>query len=108
MACETAFSFYMSTVGLVLTFILTDHPLSAGLPASPISNAVSITTAVWISERGQRRPLTLSQAASATFTYVVVADDSRTPHVEQGYVEVTMGDSVFPTKHFAITVAPHF
>jgi len=107
MSTEAAFSCAVSTVGLVLPFILTDPASPDGTTGGPISNAQSAAV-VWISHRGLRRNLVLSNPASATFTYVVNMVDTRSPHIEEGYLEVTIGGAVFLTSHFAFNVTPHF
>lgn len=107
MSSDAAFSCAVSTVGLVLPFILTDPTSADGTAGAPISNAQSATV-VWLNQRGLRRNLTLSAAASATFTYIVSMGDTRSEHLEQGYLEVTIGGAVFLTSHFAFNVTPHF
>jgi hypothetical protein len=102
---EQAFSCMVSTVGLVLPFILVDPPLDDGVA---ISNAQSVTACVWITQEGIRRPLVLSNTGSAIFTYTVSMGDTRTPKSERGYLEVTIGQAVFPTSHFVFLVTPHF
>ena len=101
---EEAFSCAVSTVGLVLPFILVDPPL---VDAIAVSNAQS-ATCVWITQDGRRRPLAVSNAGSAVFTYTVSMGDTRSPKSERGYLEVTIGDTVFPTSHFVFLVTPHF
>ena len=105
MAVEGAFSCAVSTVGLVLPFILVDPPLENGVA---MSNAQSVTACVWITQEGIRRPLVLSNTQSAIFTYTVSMGDTRTAKSERGYLEVTIGGNVFPTSHFVFHVVPHF
>ena len=100
-------SFAVSTIGLVIPFVLTDPPIS-GFGAVPISNATLVTSCTWLNNRGQGRILTLSQAVSATFTYVVSGYDSRVAHVEEGYLEVKFGTNAFYTSSFLMTVFQHF
>lgn len=104
---EAAFSCFVSTVGLVLPFVLTDPALGWASTGLPISNAES-ATAVWINTQGFRRVLTFSNADSAVFTYVLSQQDTRSPHIETGYLEVTIGGAVFPTSTFVFRVNPHF
>ena len=99
-----AFSCMVSTVGLVLPFILVDPPLA---DAVAISNATSVT-AVWLTHDGRRRPLVASQVGSAVFTYTLSMGDTRSPRSELGYLEITIGATVFPTSHFTFLVRPHF
>ena len=101
-------SFAVSTVGLVIPFALINPVASGDVGYVPISNAVAVTSVTWIAHNGQRRPLTLSQPISATFTYTVSAGDSRTPHIEEGYLEVTFGDNRFMTSTFRMVVHQHF
>src|SRR6266568_5033048 len=107
MPTNAAFSFFVSTVGLVLPFVLTDRPLADGLAGAPISNAESAAV-TWINEDGKRRSLVLSYADSAVFTYIVSMLDSRHAHVEQGYLQVSFGTNTFMTSHFLVNVTPHF
>ena len=101
-------SFPVSTVGLIVPFVLTNEGFSGNV-GSLVSNAISITSCVWISERGVRRALTLSQSVSATFTYTISAGDSRFPHVEAGYLEVVYGGNVFfGVSSFLMVVHQHF
>jgi len=104
---EAAFSCFVSTVGLVLPFVLVDPPLAPATEGATISNAESAVV-TWINQQGLRRALTLSYAASATFTYVLSMADTRSPHVEAGYLEVRFGTNVYPTSHFLLNVVPHF
>ena len=104
---DVAFSCAVSTVGLILPFILTDPPLSAGLPGNPISNAASASV-TWITATGGRRGLALSSPTSAVFTYTTSMGDTRSPRLEEGYLEVTIGGAVFPTSSFLFRVIPHF
>jgi hypothetical protein len=101
-------SFAVSTVGLIIPFALTDPVDSATGTASPISNAIAITTAVWVSQSGKRRALVLSQPTSATFTYQISAADSRMPHIEEGYLEVVFADHIFFTETFRVNCYQHF
>ena len=101
-------SFAVNTIGLVIPFCLIDPFLSGGGGGLPISNAINVTTATWIAHNGKRRPLTLSQAVSATFTYIVSASDSRSPHIEEGYIEVRFDEHTFATSSFKINVYQHF
>lgn len=104
---EVAFSCFVSTVGLVLPFVLVDSPLSAGMDGMPISNAESASV-TWVNQAGLRRSLTFSNALSAVFTYVLSAGDTRTPHQEQGYLLVSMGTACYPTAPFLFRVVDHF
>lgn len=101
-------SFAVSTVGLVIPFALINLPLSGASEVTPISNAINATSVVWVSQNGKRRPLTLSQALSATFTYVVSAGDSQSPHIEEGYLEVAFDTNIFSTSAFDMQVHQHF
>lgn len=101
-------SFAVSTVGLVIPFALIDPLASGAIGSTPISNAVAVTSATWVAQSGKRRPLTLSQAVSATFTYVVSAGDSRFPHIETGILEIAFDDNRFWTSSFAVNVYQHF
>lgn len=107
MSTNAAFSCFVSTVGLVLPFILTDPFLADDVPGPPISNAQSAAV-VWINQQAIRRNLVLSNPASATFTYIVSMADTRSPHLEEGYLEVTIGAGVFLTSAFVFHVTPHF
>ena len=101
-------SFPVSTVGLVIPFVLTEEGFVDGQGAV-LSNAVSITSCIWVSERGMRRELTMSQPVSATFTYTISAGDSRFPHVEAGYLEVRYGTNVFfGISSFMMNIHQHF
>jgi hypothetical protein len=104
---ETAFSCFVSTVGLVLPFVLTDPPVSAGLQGVAISNAESATV-TWINQAGFRRSLVLSNADSAVYTYILSLGDTRSPHAEQGYLLVDFGGTVVMTSAFTFVVHPHF
>lgn len=107
MDCAIEFTCAASTVGLVLPFILVDPPVPPATEGLPISNAESATV-VWLSQSGQRRPLQLSYAESATFTYTLSMGDTRIPHSESGVLQVTFGTGVFFTSAFQFVVAPHF
>jgi hypothetical protein len=101
-------SFAVSTIGLIIPFCLIDPLLSGMTGGIPISNAIHVTTATWIAHNGKRRPLTLSQAVSATWTYQISAGDSRTPHIEEGYLEVRFAENTFHTSTFRMSVYQHF
>ncbi len=106
-------SFAVSTIGLVIPFCLVDPVTSSFEGSTPISNAIAATSVVWVANNGKRRPLTLSQSVSATFTYTVSAADSRAPHIEEGCLEVTFGASPgvvnrFYTATFSVNVFQHF
>jgi hypothetical protein len=101
-------SFAVSTIGLIIPFCLYDPIASATGEKIPISNAIAITSATWVAHNGRRRPLTLSQAISATFVYQVSAMDSRTAHIEEGYLEICFAENVFATSSFQMCVFPHF
>ena len=106
-------SFAVGTIGLVIPFCLINPLLPDASSSIPISNALAANTVVWVAHNGKRRPLTLSQPVSATFTYVVSADDSRMPHVEEGRVEITFGSppgvvNRFYTSAFGVNVYQHF
>ena len=107
MAADVAFSCAVSTVGLVLPFILTDPPSLDGVTGSPISNALH-ATAVWLTQTGARRVLTLSNAQSAVFTYTLSMGDTRSPRLEEGYIEVSISGAVFPSSSFCLHIVPHF
>lgn len=108
MGVNAAISFPVSTVGLVLHFVVTDAPISAGvMTGAPISNAVS-ANCIWINQGGKQRPLALGSPVSADFTYTVTINDSRSPHVEEGYLQVSFDTNVFYTSHFLMHVVPHF
>lgn len=103
-----AVSFAVSTIGLIIPFCLIDPLLSGMSSGTPISNAVAITSAIWVAHNGRRRPLVLSQAMSATFTYQISSVDSRTPHIEEGYIEVHFAENTFHTSTFQVNVYQHF
>lgn len=101
MSCEESdVSFAVSTIGLIIPFIVTEN-------GYPISNAVSANV-TWIAQNGVTRPLTLSIPVSAVFVYQVSLADSRIPHLEQGYLRVSYNTTVFYTSSFTINVVPHF
>lgn len=107
MSCEESdVSFAMSTVGLIIPFVITDGIDASGMPI-PISNSLSANV-TWIAQNGVQRPLTLTIPVSAVFIYQVTLRDSRTPHTEQGYLQVSFGTNVFYTSSFTVNVAPHF
>lgn len=95
------------TIGLVVPFILID-PLVSGGTATPISNAISATSVTWLAQNGLRRQLTLSQSVSATFTYVFSAGDTRSPHIEEGVLEVAFGTNRFYSTTFDVNIFPYF
>ena len=101
-------SFAVSTIGLVIPFSLIDPLASGATSGTPLSNALSITSATWIAQNGKHRPLTLSQASFALFTYVISAGDSRVPHIEEGYLEVRYEGNAFMTSNFRMNVYQHF
>lgn len=108
MSCDdVAFSCFVSTVGLVLPFVLTDPVLAAGMAGTPISNAASASV-TWINQQGLRRVLAYSNETSAVFTYTLSAGDTRTAHQEQGYLVVSIGTAVYPTAPFLFRVVDHF
>ena len=101
MACEESdVSFAVSTVGLIIPFVVTDNGI-------PISNALSANV-TWIAQNGVQRPLTLTIPVSAVFVYQTTIKDSRVPHTEQGYLQVSYGTNVFYTSSFTVNVVPHF
>lgn len=97
----------VSTIGLVVPFVLID-PVGSGGSGIPLSNAVSITSVVWVAHNGKRRALALSQPISATFTYTMSAGDTRMPHIEEGYLEVAFGTNLFCTSTFSVNIFQHF
>jgi hypothetical protein len=103
-----AVSFAVSTIGLVIPFCLIDPLVSGSEGGVPISNAIQITSATWVAHDGRQRPLTLSQPISALFTYQLTAADSRTPHIEEGYVEVRFAEKTFKTGTFAVNCFQSF
>ena len=107
MSLDAAFSCPVSTVGLVLPFVLTDPPTLEGFTGIPVSNAESATV-TWLNQHGGRRLLTLSNADSATFTYILSMADTRSPHIEEGVLQVSIGTAVFFTSAFLFRVNPHF
>jgi len=98
---EADISCTISTVGLLIPFVLTD-PIG-----TPISNALSANV-TWISQDGKQRPLTLTIPASAVFVYTTSIADTRSPHHEEGYLAVSFGSNVFFTSSFTVNVLPHF
>lgn len=90
----------ISTVGLLIPFTITENGV-------PISNALSATV-TWVAQDGRRRPLTLNVPASAEFIYVTSSWDTRSPHVEEGYLQVSFDSNVFFTSFFTMNVVPHF
>lgn len=108
MSCdEVAFSCFVSTVGLVLPFVLVDMPLSAGMAGEVISNSASASV-VWINQQGLRRVCVFSNEISAVFTYTLSSGDTRVAHQEQGYLQVSIGTAVFNTNKFIFRVIDHF
>lgn len=107
MSTVPAFSCFVSTVGLVLPFILTDPPFVEGTTGLAIPNAESATV-TWWTHAGVHRLLTLSNAESAVFTYTVSIQDTRSPKLEEGYLAVSIGTAVFYTSSFLFRVNPHF
>ncbi len=99
-------SFAVSTIGLLIPFVLVD-PMVSGADPVPISNPLS-ATATWISMNGRQRPLTLQTPASAVFVYTVSAGDSRTAHVEEGYIQLSYSTNVYSTSYFTMNVFKHF
>ena len=99
---ESDVSFVVSTIGLILPFVVTDK-----VTGLPISNAVSANV-TWVAHNGVRRPLTLDVPVSAVFVYTVSAMDFRTPHREVGRLLVSYGTSEFWTSHFTVAVHPVF
>ena len=101
MSCEDSdVSFAVSTIGLIIPFVITDNGL-------PISNPLSANV-TWIAQNGMQRSLTLLTPVSAVFTYQTTLKDSRLPHTEQGYLQVSFGTNVFYTSSFTVNVVPHF
>lgn len=101
---QSEVSFVVSTVGLVIPFIVTDR--GTGLP---ISNALSATV-TWINQAGQRRPLLLESPISAVFTYTVSAHEFRAPRREVGrlYVSYTGGTGFWSVSSFTVAVNAAF
>ncbi len=104
---DAAFSCFVSTIGLVLPFVLLDPPTTDGEPGVPISNAESASV-TWVNQQGIRRPLTYSNQEAALFTYVLSSGDTRSPHQEQGYLQVSLGAAVYMTSAFLFRVIDHF
>ena len=101
MSCESSdVSYAVSTIGLIVPFVITEN-------GYPISNALSATV-TWVAQNGVQRPLTLVTPVSALFIYQVALRDSRVPHTEQGYLQVSYGTNVFYTSSFTVNVVPHF
>ena len=106
---DAAFSCMVSTVGLILPFVLLDAATHTGTQGAPISNAASVESIVWINTQGHRRVLTYSNEISAVFTYTLSAGDTRSPHAETGYLEIQFGGGVLVmTSQFTLNVTPHF
>jgi hypothetical protein len=105
MMASAQISLFVGTTGVVLPFVLTDRPLSAGGSGAPISNATSLTV-TWINTQGGSRTLSLSNAASGVFTYTVSAGDTRSPHSECGYLQVSNGTARYFTSSFTMRVVP--
>ncbi|HEY5868704.1 MAG TPA: hypothetical protein VI542_24615 [Candidatus Tectomicrobia bacterium] len=101
-------SFAVNTIGLIIPFVLIDPFASGATSSVPISTASGITSTTWVAHTGKRRPLTLSQASFALFTYTISAADSRSPHIEEGYLEVRFEGNVFATSTFRMCVYQHF
>lgn len=93
-------SFYVGTIGLVLPFVVTEHGL-------PISNAQSATV-TWVNNRGIQRHLTLTSPVSAEFCYSTSAGEFRTPHIEEGYLQVSFYTNRFYTSAFSVNIIDHF
>lgn len=104
---DAAFSCFVSTVGLVLPFVLLDPPASEGVTGTPISNAESAVV-TWINQQGVRRSLAYSNQEMALFTYALSMGDTRSPHIEQGYLQVSLGGAVYMTSAFLFRVVDHF
>ena len=100
-------SLAVSTIGLIIPFILTD-PAVSGTAPQPISNAVSVTSVIWVTNTGRQRTLTLSQPVSATWTYVTSLADTRTVHIEEGYLQIAFGTNVFYSSSFMMSIHGHF
>lgn len=97
-------SFVVSTVGLVIPFIVTDR--ATGLP---ISNALSASV-TWFNQAGHRRILTLEAPVSAVYTYTLSAGDFRTPRREVGRLHVSYygGTAFWAVSTFTVGVSPAF
>ena len=91
--------FQVSTVGLVIPFVITENNF-------PVSNALSATV-VWHSSTGIRRQLTLVSPASAEWNWITSAHDFRTPRTEEGYLSVSYAQNVFYSSSFQVRVSPH-
>ena len=93
-------SFPVSSVGLVIPFVVTEggqpltHPLSA-----------SVT---WINNRGTQRHLTLESPVSSEWTWTTSAGEFRSPHQEEGYLVISYYTNVFYVGPFRVNVTGHF
>lgn len=90
----------VSTVGLVIPFVLTENAVAVST-----ASAMSVT---WISHDGRQRPLSLLCAASAVFSYVVSGSDSARLGLSRGYLQVSVGTQIyFTASHFTWEVVAH-
>jgi hypothetical protein len=104
-------SFAVSTVGLVIPFVLTEYTGVSDVYGSaiyePISYAQSCVV-TWIANNGVRRVLTLNYPASAVFTYTISQFDYQAPRRELGQLQVSVGPHVFwVASTFTVNVFPH-
>ena len=104
-------SFAVSTVGLVIPFILTEYTGVSDVYGSavyaPISYALSCNV-TWIANNGTHRTLTLSNGPSAVFTYTISSFDYQAPRNELGQLRVSVGTNVFwVASMFTVNVFPH-
>lgn len=99
-------SFAVSTIGLIIPFILVD-PVASGADPVPISNALS-ANCTWIAANGRQRPLTLQTPVSAVFVYSLSSFDSRSPHTEEGWLRVSFDTNQYFTSSFFVNCFQHF
>lgn len=108
---EAQVSFAVSTVGLVIPFVLTEYTGTSDAYGTamfaPISYAQSATV-TWINPTGTERALTLTTPASAVYTYTISAFDYQAPRTELGRLRVSVGTTVFYTSAFLVRVFPRF
>ena len=103
-------SFVVSTVGLVIPFVLTEFTGTSDVYGTAIFNPISYAgsaTVTWIAANGVHRVLTLTTPASAVFTYTISQSDYQSPRREQGQLMVSVGTTVFYGSSFSVNVVPH-
>ena len=103
-------SFVVSTVGLVIPFVLTEFAGVSDVYGSAIFNPISYAQSAivtWISPNGVQRVLTLSSPTSAVFVYQISALDYQAPRREQGQLRVSVGVNVFFTGPFSVNIVEH-